>query len=357
LHMWCTTPSMALEHAPHAGTPYARPPMSIDGGLALPQYDHSVPGQAPLRWETVVAWAQRAEACGLSSVWLSDHLFLSLERYGGPPGDRGGFEPLVALAGLARATATVRLGTLVLCTPMRPPGVVAKALATLDRLSAGRLTVGMGAGWFEPEFRAAGVAFEGAGVRLEQLAEAITVLRGAFGGGPFSFAGRHYRTEGLRGRPLPVQRPAPPIWVGGRGDHLLRIVARHADGWNDGAWAGPIGEYRRRVAVLQRACLDAGRDPTEVSRSVSRSVLVAEDEGDLRRRGERLRATAPAGVLRDTGLERYRRGRLVGTVEQVRAQIGGWEAEGVSSLVVSLGALPFSVTDADDLELLASAIR
>ena len=331
--------------------------MPMDVGLALPQYDHSVAGEAPLRWETVVSWARRAEACGLSSVWLSDHLFLSLERYGAPPGAHRGFEPLAALAGLARRTATVRLGTLVLCTPLRPPGVLAKALATLDVLSAGRLTVGVGAGWFEPEFRAAGVEFEGAGGRLRRLEEAVTVLRGAFGGGPFSFDGRHYRAEQLRARPLPVQRPAPPIWIGGRGDRLLAMVARHADGWNDGGWSGTLDEHRRRVAVLERACRDAGRDPAEVTRSVNRCVLVGEDEADLRRRRERLVAAAPPGVLRHASLEAYRAGRLVGTVEQVRAQMAEWEAEGVSTLVVTLGALPFTVTAADDLELLASAIR
>ncbi len=329
--------------------------MPVDVGLALPQYDHSVPGQSPLRWETVVGWARHAEACGLSSVWLSDHLFSPMVGDGRSPGLAGGFEPVAALAGLARGTARVRLGTLVLCAPLRPPAVLAKALATLDVLSAGRLTVGMGAGWFAPEFEAAGVAFERPSVRLQQLAEAIIVLRGAFGGGPFSFRGRYYGTEELRARPLPAQRPAPPIWVGGGGDRLLGVVARHADGWNDGSWAGNLDQYRRRVTVLERACADAGRDPAQVSRSISRFVLVGEDEADLRRRWGRLAATTPPGVLQRTSLERYRAGRLVGTAEQVRNQLGQWEAEGVSTLIASLGALPFSVTTADDLELLASA--
>ncbi len=285
--------------------------MAMDVGLALPQYDYSVAGEAPLRWETVVSWAEQADACGLSSVWLSDHLFVSLERYGAPPGEHGGFEPLAALAGLARRTTTVRLGTLVLCTQLRPPAVLAKALATLDVLSAGRITVGMGAGWFRPEFEAAEVPFERPGVRLEQLADAIVVLRGAFTGGPFTFIGQHYRTQDLRARPLPLQRPAPPIWVGGRGDRLLGVVARHADGWNAAGWAGTIDDYRRRLSVLERACQDAGRDPAGISRSINRGALVGEDEADLRRRWGRLAATTPPGVLQRTSLERYRAGRLV----------------------------------------------
>ena len=318
----------------------------MDLGLALPQYDPSGADEAPLPWDTVVAWARRAEACGLSSVWLSDHLLA-------PTGQPGGFEPLAALAGLARATGSMRLGTMVLCTPLRPPAVVAKALATIDVLSGGRLTVGMGAGWFEPEFRAAGVAFERGAVRLEQLAEAVELMRGAFGGGPLTFAGRHYRVEGLRCLPRPVQRPAPPIWIGGRGDRLLEVVARHADGWAAGGSIATLAEYRRRAAVLERVCHDVGRDPAGVHRAVLRHVLVGEDEGDLRRRWEHLRGQGtPAPVA---SLDEYRRAHLVGTVAQVQDQMAGWAAAGVSSLIADLGALPFSVTSTDDLELLASA--
>ncbi|MGI8686503.1 MAG: LLM class flavin-dependent oxidoreductase [Acidimicrobiales bacterium] len=327
----------------------------MDVGLALPHYDHSVPGERPLRWETVVAWARAAEAAGLASVWLSDHLFLSLARWGGPDEDQEGFEPLGTLAGLAGVTGRVRLGTLVLCPHLRPPGVLAKALATVDVLSRGRLTIGIGAGWFEPEYTAAGLPFPPAPQRLERLAETVEVLRLAFTGEPFDYAGRQVRMEHMVCLPTPVQRPSPPIWVGGSGDRLLGVAARYADGWNAGGWSGTVADHLERAAVLDRACQDAGRDPATITRSVNRLALVGEDEVDLRRRWEMLGAQSVPGALRSMSLDDYRRGRLVGTADQVREQLDEWAEAGVTTLIVTLGALPFTVTGFDDLELLASA--
>jgi probable F420-dependent oxidoreductase len=331
----------------------------VDVGLALPHYDHSVPGERPLRWETVLRWAVAAEAAGLGSVWISDHLFLSLERWGVSDADAGGevegFEALSTLAALARATTRVRLGTLVLCPHLRPPGALAKALATIDVVSDGRLTVGLGAGWFEPEYVAADLPFPPDGARVARMAETLDVLRLAFTGEPFDYAGEHVRLEGMVCRPRPVQRPGPPLWVGGRGDRLLGIAARGADGWNAGGWVGTVDGYRERAAVLDAACEAAGREPSSVTRSINRLCLVGEDEADLRRRWEALGEISPPGALRMMSLDDYRQGRLVGTVDQVAEQLAAWEAAGVATVVVSLGALPFTVTGADDLALLASA--
>ena len=127
-------------------------------GLALPQYDYSVPGESPLRWDTLLDHAERAEALGFDSLWLSDHLFLDIAKYGGPAEPYGIYEPLVTLAALARTVTRPRLGTLVACEALRPASVLAKALATLDRICAGRLDVGLGAGWYAPEYEAVGLA-------------------------------------------------------------------------------------------------------------------------------------------------------------------------------------------------------
>ncbi|HET7490156.1 MAG TPA: TIGR03619 family F420-dependent LLM class oxidoreductase [Acidimicrobiales bacterium] len=329
----------------------------MDVGLALPHFDHAVPGERPVRWATVVAWAQAAETAGLASAWVADHLFLSTERWGGPAEQHEGFDPLIALAGLARATKRVRLGTLVLCPHLRPAGVLAKALATVDVLSAGRLTVGVGAGWFEPEYRAAGLRFPPPGQRLALLEETLAVLRLAFAGEPFDYHGGHLDMEAMVCRPTPVQRPSPPLWVGGRGDRLLGVVARQADGWNALGWAGTLAEWRERSAALDRACEAAGRDPAAVARSVNRLALVGEDEADLRRRFEDMAATAPPGVLAGATLDEFRRGRLVGTVDEVAAGMASWAAEGVGTLIVTLGPLPFSVTRFDALEMVAAAVR
>lgn len=327
----------------------------MDVGLALPQFDFSVPGEQPLAGETVLGWAERAEALGFDSVWVADHLFLSLAKYGGSTTNFGGVDPLVALAAVARRTSRVRLGTLVMCAQLRPPSVLAKAMATLDRISGGRLVVGVGAGWFEPEYRAAGVPFRSPGERLSELAETLQVLRGMFGGGPCTFEGRWCSVHEAPCLPTPVQSPAPPLWVGGRGDRLLGVVARHADGWNM-VWAATPDSYRERLGVLGAACERVGRDPASVTRSLGLYTLVGEDERDLARRFERLRELTAPGILDGTSLAQWREGHLVGTVEQVREQVGEWRAVGLDSLVVGAAAVPFAVVSGDDVEMIAAAV-
>ena len=324
-------------------------------GLALPHFDFSVAGETRLPWATLTGWARQAETLGFESLWVPDHLFLDLARHGGPPGIFGSYDPLVVLAALARLTRGVRLGTLVLCAPLRPVTVLAKALATLDVVSGGRLVAGLGAGWYEPELVAAGLALERPARRLAHLEEACEVLRGMFGGGPFSFRGAHVQAVDARCRPRPAQRPHPPIWVGGRGDRLLGVVARQADGWN-AAWRWTPDSYRERLRVLEAACEGAGRDPATVTRSLGLYTLVGEDRRDLRHRFDRLCELSPPGVMDGWSLDDWRRGRLVGTVEEVREQAAEWEALGVDTLILSLGSLPFSVTVADDLALAAASL-
>jgi probable F420-dependent oxidoreductase len=328
----------------------------MDIGLALPQYDFSVPGESPLRWGTLLGWARRAEALGFGSVWLSDHLFLDIARYGAAAGDHGCFDPLVALPAIARATSTVRLGTLTLCMPLRPATVTAKALATLDVVSGGRLIAGLGAGWYEAELGAAGLPPERPGVRLGRLAEAVQVVRGMFGGGPFSFDGVYERAVEARCLPRPVQRPSPPIWVGGKGDRLVGLAGRYADGWNT-AWVWTHDAWAARAALLDAACEQAGRDPSTVTRSVGLYALAGEDEADLARRFRRLQEVSPPGVLDGARLEEWRQGRLVGTIAQVREQVQAWRDLGVSSLILSAGAVPFALAAGDDVELLAHTCR
>jgi alkanesulfonate monooxygenase SsuD/methylene tetrahydromethanopterin reductase-like flavin-dependent oxidoreductase (luciferase family) len=317
----------------------------MDLGLALPQYDYPGTGPVPLRWSTVAGYATAAERLGFRSLWLADHITMTIERAGGPPGEHRGLEPLVALGGLTRVTTSVRLGTLVLCCQLRPVTVAAKMLAGVDHMSGGRLIAGMGAGWHPADYAAAGVPFERPGRRLQQLAAAVDAVRIVWRGEPGA----------PPCLPPPAQPGGPPVWVGGRGDRMLELVARHADGWHMG-WALTPTEYRRRTDVLERACERVGRDPAAITRAVGLFTLVGESEADLRHRFEHLRTQVPPGVLDRFTLDQWQSGRLVGTVEQVGEQAAAWAGTGVAHLISALGAVPFQSTTTDDLDLVASAV-
>ena len=293
-------------------------------GLALPHRD----GSGLPDWSTVTALARRAEDLGFASIWVDDHL--------------PGYDPLVALGALARRTTRVGLG-LALDAGRRPATVLAKALATVDVVSGGRLIVGLGAGDEAPE--------EGPA----RLAETVEVLRGMWDGGPYRFEGRHQRAFDARCLPRPVQRePGPPVWLAGSGDGILGAVARCADGWGAvGPWTPAA--YRERVAVLHRACEGLGRDPASVTLLVALPALVGEGHADLSRRFERLRRLSPSGKTAGVTLDDWRRGRLVGTVEEVRRQLDGWAAMGVSTVVVAPAAALSVREETDDLGTVAAA--
>jgi probable F420-dependent oxidoreductase len=324
-------------------------------GLALPQYGYSVAGESPLTFATVAEHARRAEAAGYDSLWLSDHLFLDIGKYGGSSEPVGVLEPIATLGALAGVVSRPRLGTLVLCEALRPPSVAAKALATLDRITGGRLDIGLGAGWYEPEYAAIGMDMPSPGVRLRRLREATEIVTGLLDGRPLTYEGEFFHTVEARVDPPALQQPRPPVFLGGKGDRLLETVAACADGWNT-CWVWTHDDYRARLDMLDRACEKVGRDPATVWRSLGLYALVGEDEPDLARRFERLRAVTPPGVLDTVTLDEWRQGRLVGTVEQVQEQVAGWGALGVETVILGVGALPFQVASLDDVDALAGAL-
>jgi alkanesulfonate monooxygenase SsuD/methylene tetrahydromethanopterin reductase-like flavin-dependent oxidoreductase (luciferase family) len=243
----------------------------------------------------------------------------------------------------------------VLLEALRPAAVLAKALASLDRITDGRLDVGIGAGWYEPEYHAIGMEMPRPGERLERLREAIDVVTGLLGGGPLEYDGRHHAAHGAVNLPAALQSPRPRVFAGGKGDRLLQLVAERCDGWNT-CWVWTPDDYRERLAVLDAACARVGRDPKTVWRTLGLYALCGEDARDLDRRFERLRTATPKGVLEAVSLDDFRKGRLVGTVDEVRAQAQEWEALGVETIIVGAGALPFQVGDLDDVTLLGEAL-
>ena len=164
---------------------------------------------------TLTEMARRAEASGFTSLVVPDHLIPQLS-------------PVPAMTAIAAATTTLRVGAFVLNNDLRHPAVLAQDLASIDVLSGGRLDVAIGAGWRKPEYDAIGLAFDDGPVRVSSLEEAIAVLKGAFADEPVSYAGRHYQLTAYDGQPKPVQRPHPPILVGGGGKRILSIAGREA---------------------------------------------------------------------------------------------------------------------------------
>src|SRR5438445_6927270 len=159
---------------------------------------------------------REVERLGYSSLMLSDHLV-----------DQ--FAPISALGVAAGVTSSLRLGTFVFNNDLRHPVVLAQELATLDQLSDGRLEIGIGAGWNKPEYESAGIPFDAGSVRIDRLAESMSVMKHLFSEGPTNFEGRFYRVRGFADLPRPIQRPHPPFFIGGGSPKLLRFAARNAD--------------------------------------------------------------------------------------------------------------------------------
>ena len=330
-------------------------------GLALPHYDTSFAGR-PLSWGAVRDVALTAERAGFDSVWVSDHLFLDWSKYGGPQDRQGALECWTTLSALAAATERVRLGSLTICNDLRSPALLAKMAASLDLLSGGRVDLGLGAGWYEPEYEAAGIDYDDAGTRIRRLREAATIIGRLLEGEEVTFEGDHYTVQGAIVRPGPRQEPRPPIWIGGKGDFLLKTAARVADGWNF-SWLGSIETYRDRTAAAEAACEKVGRDPETLRRSVGVYVLAGTDEADAQRRFERLAERTPAGVLTNgsnggpaVSWDQFRGDRFAGTVAEVTDRLGELREMGVEEAILTLGALPFQVSDLEDVELVGTQI-
>lgn len=329
-------------------------------GLALPHYDSSLAG-GQATWEGIRRAALTAEASGFNSVWVSDHLFLDWGKYGGDGAVEGSFECWTTMSAIAASTERVRIGSLTLCNDFRNPALLAKMAASLDVLSNGRLDLGLGAGWYEPEYEAGGIAFDPPGTRIKRLRESAEIVARLLEGEVLYYDGTYYKTEGALCRPGPLQQPRPPIWIGGKGDLLLDTVARVADGWN-WSWLGSLDTYKDRMAAARRACEKNDRDFSTLKRSVGVYLFTGKDEADLKRRFERLENTTPAGVLQAASREGavswddFRRDRVAGTVNEVVERLGELADLGVEEVIVSLGALPFQVSDLEDVELVGAEV-
>lgn len=228
--------------------------------------------QHQLTWDEILARAQLAEDANLDGIWVFDH-FTAL--YADPKGPS--LEGWTLLAGLARETSRVRLGTLVTGMTHRNPSVLAAEVVTVDHLSGGRVECAIGAAWNEEEHRELGIPFPPTVERVDRLEEGVEILLRLFTQDDVSFEGRYYCLDGATYRPRPVQQPHPPIWIGGTGRRrTLPIAGRLADAWH--GWADDATELAELNAIVDRAAEESGRDPSSILRASSLSISEPWDE-------------------------------------------------------------------------------
>lgn len=283
-------------------------------------------GQQDLAMDDLRGLWHELDAAGMDWISVWDHF------YEAPPQDgmHPHFEAIASMAALAAETEQVRIGCLVFCVPYRNPAALAKALMTLDHISRGRLTVGLGAGWHEPEFRAYGYDFPGIGTRLDMLEEGIQIVRGMLTQERTSFEGKHYSVVEATCQPAPVQERVP-IWVGGRGERrTLRLAARHADGWN-APYISPE-HWGRLNRKLDEWCEVEGQDPSALTRTVNLQFALASTRKKAEAQEERLRAQwgpAADGLIQ---------GSLLGTPDDAADRVAEYVAEGAQGVNIALRA-------------------
>ena len=267
-------------------------------GLMLPLAESETPGFATLR-EMAVA----AEETGLDSVFGADHLIFREGEV-----NEGIHECWTVLTAIAAITERVEIGPLVLALPFRNPALTAKMAAELDEVSNGRLILGLGCGWHEPEFDAFGYPFDH---RVSRFAEGLEIIMPLLRGETVTFEGRYHRAVNAELRPRPVRPGGPPVLIAGKQPRMLSLVARHAAQWN-GAWFGvpsQAEELRTRLANVRAALDDAGRDPATLT--LTAGIFVAWDDAD---------DDAPERAIR-------------GSIDEVADALAGYDELGIAHLI------------------------
>ena len=292
-------------------------------GVILPAAASDADGGQP-SWAAVRSFARSAEAHGLDSVWMFDHFFHA-------PADGpidGQLEAWTVVSAVASVTERVEIGTLVLCSSFRSPALVAKMAATADEISGGRLILGLGAGWHDPEYDAFGFPKDH---RVDRFEEALRIVVALLRGETVTFDGTYVRARGAVLAPAPARRI--PVLVAAFGPRMLRLTARHADAWNTAWFGAPDERLREHLERLDAAMAAEGRDPATLERTV----------------GLEIRDPVAVGVAGDEGATDDR--SFSGSVEELAEALAAYEAFGIDHLVIVLQPM----TEAS-LERLAGAL-
>ena len=286
-------------------------------------------GQEGVTWDEWVAAALAAERLGFEAIFTSDHYFSEM-----PSHDRGSSDAWTNLAGLAAVTSTIRLGTLVSPVTFRLPAVLAKAAVTVDRISRGRVEIGMGAGWWEEEHRSHGFPFPPVPERFDMLEEQLEIVHGLLTQDAFTFEGAHYQLEDVRFAPKGVQAPHPPIVMGGAGGpRMSRLVSRWANEFNT-VGVGPKEAGSRFERVRERLHAD-GRAQDTLTTSLMTWCYVGETEADAVARVTRARERAKReGTLQDE-LGDIRATCVFGSPAQAAERLSEYAAAGAQRVMLN----------------------
>lgn len=325
-----------IDTAPVAG----HSPDGIVFGIFAPQgwkMELSSIDGASAKWDRTVQVATLADELGYDSLWLYDH-FHNVPR----PSHEAVFECWTTLSALSQVTRRIRLGQMVGCNSYRNPALIAKITSTLDVVSGGRLEWGIGAGWYENEYRAYGYEFPKPKDRIGMLRESVEIVRSMWTERETTFKGKYYDVVRANCDPKPLQSPRPPILIGGGGEQLtLRVVAEHADCSNFG---GRLDEWVRKRDTLWSHCERIGRDPGEIRMTWSPEVFIRRTEGEVKAAGSR--------SLWGEDVDSWTTGNLVGTPDQVADKIGSYMAAGCRGFIPWCADYP----DTETLELLATEV-
>ncbi len=291
-------------------------------------------------YDTLLALARTAEDLGFDAFFRSDH-YLKMGDASGLPGPTDAW---ITLAGLARDTSRIRLGTLVTSATFRNVGPFAVTVAQVDQMSGGRVELGLGAGWFDAEHEAGGIAFPPLGERFDRLEDQLAILTGMWAtpiGETFDYEGRHHRIVGSPGLPKPVQQPHPPIIIGGGGPKRTpALAARYAAEFNTPFV--PQSFFQSQCARVRAACEQIGRDPSSIVSSAALVLACGRDEAEVKRRAAAI-GREPA-ELRENG--------AAGTPDEVAATLRSWQAAGAERIYLQV----LDLADLEHLHLVAEQV-
>jgi F420-dependent oxidoreductase-like protein len=292
---------------------------------------------AQAQWQTSVDVAVLAEKLGYDSIWVYDH-FHNVPK----PAQEAVFECWTTIAAISQRTSRIRLGQMVGCNSYRNPGLLAKITSTVDVISGGRLDWGIGAGWYESEYKGYGYEFAKPSDRIGMLRETVEIVKSMWTNAETNYDGKYYKMSRANCDPKPLQQPTPPVWIGGGGEQLtLRVVAEHADVSNFGS---SLEEFTKKRAILQDHCRIIGRDEDTIRKTISSEVFIRETEKEIIEAGSKNLWGEPA--------ESWRAKALVGTPEQVSEKIQKYLDAGCTGFIPWCADYPSTKT----LELFATKV-